>query len=177
MNSDRLDSTRLRLLAMTEVRESFHGRPVLIKHVSFAFYHPAAFVLAQIVADLPVTLIQISQFSIVLYFMSGLRVSAGAFFTYWVVIFATTLSITAMFRAIASAFLTFNSANKIAGLAISAAVTYSGYIIYKSAMHPWFVWIFWINPLCKSTFPPSSLEHVPHRPFRCSLRLGSLDGE
>lgn len=142
---------------MTEVRESFHGRPVLIKHVSFAFYHPAAFVLAQIIADLPVTLIQISQFSIVLYFMSGLRVSAGAFFTYWVVIFATTLSITAMFRAIASAFSTFNSANKIAGLAISAAVTYSGYIIYKSAMHPWFVWIFWINPLCKPTFPLSPL--------------------
>jgi ATP-binding cassette subfamily G (WHITE) protein 2 (SNQ2) len=163
---------------MTEVRESFEGRPVLIKHVQFAFYHPAAFVLAQIIADLPVTLVQISHFSIVLYFMSGLRVSAGAFFTYWVVIFATTVCITAMFRAIASAFSTFNSANKIAGLAISAAVTYSGYIIYKSAMHPWFVWIYWINPLCELCLT-SPLYELADSMFksRNSIRPRSVDGE
>ena len=137
---------------MTEVRESFHGRPVLIKQVQFAFYHGAAFVLAQALADIPVILVQISHFSIVVYFMTGLRVSASAFFTYWVVIFATTVCITAMFRAIASGFTTFNAANKISGLAISAAVTYAGYIIYKPWMHPWFVWIYWIDPLGKPSW-------------------------
>lgn len=138
---------------MTEVRESFHGRPVLAKQVQFAFYHGSAFVIAQVLSDIPVVLVQISHFSIVVYFMTGLRVSAGAFFTYWVVIFATTLCITAMFRAIASGFTTFNAANKISGLAISAAVTYAGYIIYKPAMHPWFVWIYWIDPLGQYSSP------------------------
>lgn len=79
------------LLAMSEVTESFEGRPVLVKHKGFAMFHPAAFCLAQITADIPVLLFQISMFSVVVYFMVGLTMSAGAFFTYWVLVFATTM--------------------------------------------------------------------------------------
>ncbi|KAG5979011.1 hypothetical protein E4U43_006966, partial [Claviceps pusilla] len=46
------------LMSMSEVTESFVGRPVLVKHKSFAFFHPAAFCLAQIAADIPVILVQ-----------------------------------------------------------------------------------------------------------------------
>lgn len=79
------------LLAMSEVTDSFSGRPVLIKHKEFAYFHPAAFCLAQIAADIPVLLFQISMFSLVVYFMVGLTMSAGAFFTYWVLVFGTTM--------------------------------------------------------------------------------------
>lgn len=79
------------LLAMSEVTESFSGRPVLIKHKSFAYFHPAAFCLAQIAADIPVLLFQISVFGLVVYFMVGLTMSAGAFFTYYAIVFTTTM--------------------------------------------------------------------------------------
>ena len=79
------------LLAMSEVTDSFAGRPVLIKHKDFAFFHPAAFCIAQITSDIPVILFQISVFGLVVYFMVGLTVSASAFFTYWIVIFANTM--------------------------------------------------------------------------------------
>jgi ABC-type multidrug transport system permease subunit len=79
------------LLAMAEVTESFQGRPVLIKHKSFAYFHPAAFCIAQIAADIPVLLFQVSIFSIVLYFMVGLEMTAAAFFTFWIIVFATTM--------------------------------------------------------------------------------------
>lgn len=79
------------LLAMSEVNESFFGRPVLIKHKGFAYFHPAAFCLAQIAADIPVLLFQISMFGLVLYFMVGLAMSAGAFFSYWIIVFTTTM--------------------------------------------------------------------------------------
>lgn len=79
------------LLAMSEVTDSFTGRPVLTKHKAFAFFHPAAFCIAQIAADLPVLIFQISIFSLVLYFMVGLTLSAAAFFTFWVIVFATTM--------------------------------------------------------------------------------------
>lgn len=78
------------LLSMSEVTESFTGRPVLIKHNSFAFHHPAAFCLAQIAADIPLILLQVSIFSLILYFMVGLTASAGAFFTFWAVLLAST---------------------------------------------------------------------------------------
>lgn len=79
------------LLSMSEVTDSFSGRPVLIKHKDFAFFHPAAFCLAQITADIPVLLFQISVFSLVVYFMVGLTMAADAFFTYWIMVFATTM--------------------------------------------------------------------------------------
>lgn len=78
------------LLSMSEVTESFYGRPILIKHKSFAFFHPAAFCLAQIAADVPVILFQVSVFSVILYFMVGLTMDAGVFFTFFVIVIATT---------------------------------------------------------------------------------------
>jgi len=128
------------LLAMSEVTDSFSGRPVLAKHKNFAFYHPAAFCIAQIAADIPVLLIQISHFSVVLYFMVGLKLEAGAFFTFWIVLFATTMAMTALFRSIGAGFSSFDGASKVSGFMIAALIMYTGYMIQKPHMHPWFVW-------------------------------------
>jgi ABC-type multidrug transport system permease subunit len=128
------------LLAMSEVTDSFSGRPVLAKHKAFALYHPAAFCIGQIAADIPVLLFQVSHFSIVLYFMVGLKQDAGAFFTFWIVIFATTMCMTALFRSIGAGFSTFDGASKVSGFLVSALIMYTGYMIQKPRMHPWFVW-------------------------------------
>ncbi|KPM43752.1 ABC transporter G family member 14 [Neonectria ditissima] len=135
------------LLAMSEVTDSFTGRPVLAKHRSFALLHPAAYCFAQITADIPFVLFQISGFSLVLYFMVGLTMTAGSFFTFWIILVTTTMCMTALFRAIGAVFSTFDKASKVSGLVLIATVLYNGYMIPKPKMHPWFVWIFWINPL------------------------------
>ena len=79
------------MLAMSEVVDSFTGRPMIVLDNEFAFAHPSAFAIAQIAADIPVLLIQISTFSLIIYFMVGLTMSAASFFTYWIVIFAATM--------------------------------------------------------------------------------------
>ncbi|TVY47802.1 Protein SNQ2 [Lachnellula occidentalis] len=135
------------LLAMSEVVDSFSGRPVLAKHKAFAFFHPAAFCIAQIATDIPVLLFQVSHFSIVLYFMTGLKTDAGAFFTYWIIVLSVTMCITALFRSIGAAFSSFDGASKVSGFGFTAFVVYAGYQISKPQMHPWFSWIFWINPM------------------------------
>jgi ABC-type multidrug transport system permease subunit len=61
------------LIALSEVTDSFTGRPILAKHRSFALYHPAAICIAQVVADFPVLLFQVTHFGLVLYFMVGLE--------------------------------------------------------------------------------------------------------
>ncbi|KAK9455927.1 putative Brefeldin A resistance protein [Dipodascopsis uninucleata] len=135
------------LLAMSEVTDSFSARPVLAKHKAFAFFHPAAFCLAQIAADIPILLFQVSHFTIVIYFMVGLKLSAAAFFTFWIIIFSATMCLTALFRAVGAVFSTFDGASKVSGLLITATIVYTSYMIRKPSMHPWFVWIYWINPL------------------------------
>ncbi|KAL2054657.1 hypothetical protein ABVK25_004960 [Lepraria finkii] len=135
------------LLALSEVTDSFTGRPILAKHKSFAFYDPAAFCIAQLVLDIPILLFQVTQFSVVIYFIVGLKTSAAAFFTFWILIFAVAMCVTAMFRLIGAASTTFDAASKISGFLVSAIIIYIGYFIPKTEMHPWFSWIYWINPL------------------------------
>jgi ABC-type multidrug transport system ATPase subunit len=135
------------LIALAEVTDSFTGRPILAKHRSFALYDPAAVCIAQIIADLPITAFQVTQFGLVLYFMVGLKTTAAAFFTYLVTNYLTALSMTAFFRLVGAAFPTFDAATKVSGLSIVSLFVYMGYMIIRPEMHPWLDWIFWINPM------------------------------
>ncbi|KAL3481319.1 ABC-2 type transporter-domain-containing protein [Aspergillus californicus] len=135
------------LLTQSEVTDSFFGRPVLAKHRNFALYHPVAWCLAQIITDIPILLFQVSAFSVVIYFLVALRPAADAFFTFWFIILSATMCLTALFRAVAAAFKTFDDASKFSGVFVIALLSYNGYMIAKGDMHPWFVWIFWIDPL------------------------------
>ncbi|KAJ4342309.1 hypothetical protein N0V95_006984 [Ascochyta clinopodiicola] len=134
-------------MAMSEVTDSFSGRPVLAKHRSFAFHYPAAWVIAQIAADIPVMLFQWTHFGIVIYFMVGLETSASAFFTFWILVISSAMAMTAFYRMVGAAFPTFDAATKISGLSTSAFFLYMGYMIAKPSMKDWFVWIYWINPM------------------------------
>lgn len=78
-------------MAMAEVTGAFRGRPILIKHKSFGYHHPAAYAIAILTAELPVVLFQCTIFSVVLYWMVGLKATAAAFFTFWIILIAITL--------------------------------------------------------------------------------------
>jgi ABC-type multidrug transport system permease subunit len=127
-------------LAQSEVTDSFFGRPVLAKQKGFALYHPAAFVIAQIITDIPIFLLQVTVFSLILYFLVGLTVSASAFFIFWFILFTTIMTMTGLFRTIGAAFPNFDAASKLSGLAVIGVLLYNGYMIRKPDMHPWFVW-------------------------------------
>ncbi|KAF2159353.1 hypothetical protein M409DRAFT_30231 [Zasmidium cellare ATCC 36951] len=135
------------LLSMAEVTNSFSARPVLAKHRGFALYHPAAFCIAQICADIPLLFAQVTLYAVPAYWMTGLKGTASAFFTFWVICYAVSMCMTACFRMIGAAFPTFDDASKVSGFLISALIMYTGYMIPKPNMHPWFVWIYWIDPL------------------------------
>jgi hypothetical protein len=63
------------LLAMSEVTDSYAGRPILAKQKNFAFFNPAAFCIAQVAADVPILLFQVTTYIVVLYWMAALKVS------------------------------------------------------------------------------------------------------
>jgi ABC-type multidrug transport system ATPase subunit len=135
------------LLSMSEVTNSFAARPVLAKHRGFALYHPAAFCFAQIAADLPLILIQVTLFALPVYWMTGLKATGEAFMTYWITTISVTMCMTALFRAIGAAFSSFDAASKVSGFLMSALIMYTGFLIPAPSMHPWLAWMLWINPL------------------------------
>lgn len=115
------------LLAMSEVTDSYAGRPILAKQKNFAFFNPAAFCIAQVAADVPILFFQVTSFIIILYFMAALKTTAAAFFTNWFVVYLTTFVMTAFFRMIGASFPNFDAASKVSGFSITALVLYIGY--------------------------------------------------
>ena len=47
------------LIAMAELTSTFGGRSIILKHKTFAFYRPTAFVVAQFIIDVPTILAQV----------------------------------------------------------------------------------------------------------------------
>jgi ATP-binding cassette subfamily G (WHITE) protein 2 (PDR) len=71
------------LTSIGEISGLYAQRPVVEKHNSYAFYHPATEAIAGIVADIPVKALQAVVFNIVLYFLAELRYTPGQFFLFF----------------------------------------------------------------------------------------------
>lgn len=99
----------------------------MAKHKRFALHHPASYCLSQIVVDIPFLLLLLTHFSLIIYFMVGLKMSAGAFFIFYFTLFSVSMCTNAFFRWIGSAFPNFEAASKVSGFAVSIFATYVGY--------------------------------------------------
>ncbi|KAN0032719.1 hypothetical protein ACTFIV_006639 [Dictyostelium citrinum] len=133
-------------LSEGELFACFYGRRILQKQQSYAMYRPSAFHIAQVVTDIPLTIVQVFLFSIVVYFMFGLQYDAGKFFIFCFTLVGATLATTNMFRAFGNLSPSlYVSQNVMTGILIFM-ISYCGYSIPKNKMHPWFGWFFWANP-------------------------------
>ncbi|KAH6950400.1 ABC-2 type transporter-domain-containing protein [Ilyonectria sp. MPI-CAGE-AT-0026] len=135
------------LTAISEISSLYAQRPIVEKHASFAFYHPACEAAAGIVADIPIKFATASVFNIVLYFMAGLQREPGNFFLYFLITYISMFIMSAVFRTMAAITKTVSQAMTLSGLMVLALVVYVGFTIPPPEMKVWFSWIRWINPI------------------------------
>jgi ABC-type multidrug transport system permease subunit len=132
--------------AMSETTASFMGRPILARQKRFGFYRPTAFCIANALTDIPVVMLQVTIFSIILYFMAALQTNAAKFFTFWIVVNANNLVFIQLFRMVGALCGHFGTASQLTGLLSTVFFVYGGYLIPFQSMHVWFRWIFYLNP-------------------------------
>jgi ATP-binding cassette subfamily G (WHITE) protein 2 (SNQ2) len=113
------------LQSLSETTASFNGRQILAKHQALTLYRPTALFIAQTIADLPMFFFQFLQFTVTLYYMSGLRSPPSYFFIFFLFIYVTTISMTALFRTIGNGFPTFQDATKVSGTIFFFLVLYA----------------------------------------------------
>ncbi|KAL4780663.1 ABC-2 type transporter-domain-containing protein [Aspergillus varians] len=135
------------LTAMAEITSLYAQRPIIEKHASYAFYHPATEAIAGIVSDIPVKFALAVAFNIIMYFLSNLRREPSQFFIYFLVTFIIMFVMSAVFRTMAAITKSAAQAMGLAGILILALIVYTGYVIPVPSMHPWFEWIHYINPI------------------------------
>ncbi|KAG2218415.1 hypothetical protein INT45_013159 [Circinella minor] len=134
-------------LSHSELVNIMVGRPILEKHKHYAMYRPSAYYISQVAMDIPLTIAQVLLWQIITYFLMGLYLDAGRFFTYFLALLTMCLSMSGFFRFFGLLTNNFMKANLIACVMFIYAFLYMGYFIYYSAMHRWFFWIHWIYPL------------------------------
>lgn len=136
-------------------------------------YHPFAEAIASMLCDMPYKIVNTIIFNITLYFMTGLRQEAGAFFVFLLFSFVTTLTMSMLFRTIASSSRSLSQALVPAAILILGLVIYTGFTIPTRNMLGWSRWMNYINPIGYGfeslmvnefhgrTFPCAQTDFVP----------------
>jgi len=134
-------------ISFTELPSQMLGRPIMWRQTAFCFYRPGALALANSISDIPFSAPKVFLFSLILYMMAGLARDAGAFFTYFTIVYFTFLALSSFFRFLGSISFSFDTAARMASAFVMCMVLYSGYMIPEPAMKRWLVWIYHINPV------------------------------
>ncbi|KAI0096799.1 putative ABC multidrug transporter [Nemania sp. FL0031] len=135
------------LNCLSETTASFMGRPIFSRHKLFGFARPAAQAIACTLADIPFTVLGVSIFEIIYYFLVGFARDGGKFFTQWFIYIVFTLCLLSFYRMIGAWNSHSGLAFQIAGLSTMVIMVYAGYLVPIPSMHVWFQWIAYINPV------------------------------
>lgn len=122
------------------------GRPVIRKQTDYGFYRPAAYQIANALADIPFSSTRILIYDIIIYFMVHLDRSAGRFFTFHIVNYTAFLVMQGFFRTIGLFFSDFHSAYRVAVSIFPNLILYAGYMVPINQMKRWLFWIVSLLP-------------------------------
>ncbi|EPY49858.1 hypothetical protein SPOG_03330 [Schizosaccharomyces cryophilus OY26] len=154
------------LQSLSEIASMFAQRPIIAKHRSSALYHPAADVISSLIVDIPFRFINVTVFSIILYFLTDLRRTADGFWTFYVFLFCSALTMTTFFRALAAIMPNIASASALGGMGVLAISIYTGYAIPNINVGWWFRWISYVDPV-QFGFESLMINEFKARTFQC----------
>jgi len=155
-----------------EILTLYSQRPIVEKHDRYALYHPSAEAVASMLCDMPYKIMNCIVFNVTLYFMTNLRRDAGAFFFFLLISFVTVMTMSMMFRTIASASRTLSQAMVPAAVIILALVIFTGFAIPLNYMLPWCRWMNYIDPLAYA-FEALMVNEFHNRQFLCTQYVPS----
>ncbi len=152
---------------MKQILTLYAQRPIVEKHTKYAFYHPFSEAIASMICDLPNKIITSVFFNLGLYFMTNLRRTPEAFFTFYLFSFVCVLTMSMLFRSIGALSRTLAGAMAPASVLILALIIYTGFTVPIRDMHPWFRWINYIDPVAYA-FESLMINEFDGRRFPCT---------
>uniref|UniRef100_M4BGL5 ABC transporter domain-containing protein n=1 Tax=Hyaloperonospora arabidopsidis (strain Emoy2) TaxID=559515 RepID=M4BGL5_HYAAE len=130
----------------SQIPTFMYARDIFYKQRGANFYRSASYVLSCSVAQVPLAFMEAIVFGSLLYWMCGLVASTSAFIIYLIVLFLTNLTFASWFFFIASISPDLHVSKPIAMITILFFVLFAGFIVVKSQMPDWLVWIYWVDP-------------------------------
>ncbi|KAF4956228.1 hypothetical protein FSARC_11627 [Fusarium sarcochroum] len=148
---------------LAELDAAFHDRTVVSRQKRYAMVRPSAVVIGKALLDVPLILLQSATYSIIAYFLSGLRMDAGAFFIFFSTVFLAAMAFTASYRVFGALSPQLEVALRFCGVYLIIAVACGGYVRSVERMIsdvPWVGWLAYITPV------PFAYENIMSAEFR-----------
>ncbi|CCD26302.1 ATP-binding cassette multidrug transporter PDR11 NDAI_0H01280 [Naumovozyma dairenensis CBS 421] len=133
-------------LALADMPSTFQRNSVIVKHTQLHFYYGWVETLASTIYDYMFKFLLVVIFSIILYFLAHLQYDAARFFIFLLFLSFYNFCMVSLFNLTALLSPTLAFANLLAGILLLAIAMYASYVIHLEDMHPWFVWIAYLNP-------------------------------
>ncbi|TXT15780.1 hypothetical protein VHUM_00283 [Vanrija humicola] len=149
-----------------EILTLYAQRAIVEKHSQYAFYHPSAEAYASMITDMPYKILNCICFNLILYFMTNLRREPGPFFYFLFVSFIMTLTMSMLFRSIASLSRSLTQALAPAAVVILGIVIYAGFALPVPSMHGWSRWMNYLNPVAYG-FESLMVNEFHGREYEC----------
>ncbi|KAJ5204724.1 ABC multidrug transporter C [Penicillium cinerascens] len=155
-----------------EILTLYAQRPIVEKQARYAMYHPFTEAVASMMCDMPYKLLNAVTFNVTLYFLTNLRRTPGAFFTFLLFSFMTTMTMSMIFRTIAAFSRTLSQALVPAAVLILGLIIYTGFTIPPTNMLGWSRWMNYIDPIGYG-FESLMVNEFHNRNFTCSSFIPS----
>ncbi|KAI1120567.1 BcatrD protein [Nemania abortiva] len=154
-------------LAAFESVALWDDRPIIEKHVQYGFYRAFTEAVASFVCDLPNKIVLTFVFNFPLYFLSNLRRTPGAFFTYYLFGLLSLLNGSVIYRSIGAMSRTLAGSQPPGAVLVMLLTIYSGFAVPFQDMRPWLQWFSYINPVYYA-FEAMAINEFSGREFKCS---------
>ncbi|CAK4323708.1 unnamed protein product [Aphanomyces euteiches] len=125
----------------------FAARDIFYKQRGANFFRTLSFVLAQTVTQIPFSVAETIIFGSLIYWISGFVSEVGAFLLFELILIVTNILFASLFFFIAMASPDLHVAEPLSLVCVLAFVLFAGFIIFKTDIPAYFVWIYWINPI------------------------------
>ncbi|PNP43700.1 hypothetical protein TGAMA5MH_04672 [Trichoderma gamsii] len=149
-----------------EILTQYAQRPIVEKHQRYGFYVPSAEAFSSVLCDMPYKVGNSICYNLVIYFMTHLNRTPGAFFFFLLVTFLMVLAMSGIFRSIASLSRTLSQAMVPASLLILAMVIFTGFVIPVDYMLGWCRWINYLDPVAYG-FEALMINEFSGRQYEC----------
>ncbi|KAJ5772773.1 hypothetical protein N7457_007669 [Penicillium paradoxum] len=161
-------------LQMSELEEAMQGRDILSRQKKYAFVRPSAVCLARVLTDMVVTIFLTFLYSIVMYFLSGLRTEAGPFFILILFIYMSTICLTAQFRVFAALSPNFEVALRYCGVSVVFCIVFGGYVLSVDKMIQDVPWVGWLAYTTPALFAYESIMAAEFHNINFTCAAGSI---
>jgi ABC-type multidrug transport system ATPase subunit/ABC-type multidrug transport system permease subunit len=116
------------------------------RQIESGLYPPSALACALTVVPLPLHLVEVVLLVLPLYKLVGFAPSGSCFAFFLLMFWLANMTLALLFRSVALLCRTPQSALSVSAPLAGALLLFTGFLVTPGNIHPWLIWLFWLNP-------------------------------